>query len=368
MQKSKISIRILNWRDINHPLAGGAEQSLHEQAKVWIEKGADVVWYSASWNGSKKKEIIDKIRVIRMGNQFTIHLLFFIQHILGRVPKVEVCIDSFHFIPYFSKFFIRNEKIFALINEIAGELWYYNAPAPVAFFGKKIEPLIIKSYAKVPFITASDSTKNELMGIGISEGNIHIVHHGVTVLNPGQNVRKEKNPTLLFLNRISMDKGIEDMIKAFEVLRRNNKSINLWIVGKEEKARIVSDLLRKYGVVEGVKYLGFVSQTEKFKLMKRAWILVHPSKKEGWGLTVIEAASQGTPTVGYDVEGLRDSIVNNKTGILIKPSTYGIIEGVEKILSGNSLRQKFEKNSIEWAENFTWEKAGEKSWKIINES
>ena len=362
---NKVSIRILNWRDVKHPLAGGAELSLHEQAKVWMKMGAEVSWYSASWKNAKKNEIVDGVRVFRMGNQFTVHFLFLARYFIHKVPKVDVCIDSFHFIPYFSPFYIKKEKIYALINEVAGDLWYYNSPKPVAFIGKVMEPIIIRAYKKIPFITASNSTVQELVRIGIPHGHISTVYHGVTVYNPKKNIVKEADPTILFVNRISQDKGIEDILKIFTQLHKSNKRIQLWIAGKEENEGLLRELLQKYNIQKKVQYFGFVSESQKFNLMKRAWILVHPSRKEGWGLTVIEAASQGTPSVGYDVEGLRDSIQNEKTGLLVTSNSEGLLSGIQKLLSDSTLRGTLAKNAIVWSQKFSWKNAGEKSWKII---
>lgn len=363
--KSPITISILNWRDIHHPLAGGAEISLHEHAKYWIQRGARVYWYSSSWSEAKQDETIDGIKIKRMGSHYTVHLLFFLNYLTGKIPKTQILIDSFHFVPFFSPLFAKKSKVIALINEVAGDLWDSNMPQPFAFIGRKIEPLFFKIYKKNTFITSSDSTKNELLTLGISQKNIRLVPHGVTTVPVKGLVNKEKKPTILFLNRVSEDKGIGDLLQAFSYLQKNILDIQLWIVGKEEQEGILKVLLNKYNLGKNIKYFGFVSQKEKFELMKKAWVLVHPSKKEGWGLTVIEAASQGTPTIGYDVPGLRDSIQNNKTGLLVEPSISGIRSGVEVVVSNNSLRLEFGKNCIDWSKKFSWEIAGRKSWEVL---
>ena len=68
----------------------------------------------------------------------------------------------------------------------------------------------------------------------------------------------------------------------------------------------------------GVEFLGRVSEEEKHRLLCSAWLLLHPALIEGWGIVIAEAAIRGTPAIGFDVAGLRDSVVNGQTGILVR--------------------------------------------------
>jgi glycosyltransferase involved in cell wall biosynthesis len=68
----------------------------------------------------------------------------------------------------------------------------------------------------------------------------------------------------------------------------------------------------------GVVITGRVSEEEKHRLLCSAWMLLHPALIEGWGIVVAEAAIRGTPAIGFDVPGLRDSVINGETGVLVK--------------------------------------------------
>jgi glycosyltransferase involved in cell wall biosynthesis len=70
--------------------------------------------------------------------------------------------------------------------------------------------------------------------------------------------------------------------------------------------------------IEGMRNFGKVSDHVKRYILSKSWAFVSTSMKEGWGITIIEANACGTPCIAYDVPGLRDSIVDGKTGILIK--------------------------------------------------
>lgn len=360
-----MKILVLNWRDMKHPLSGGAEVSLLEHVKYWQKKGADITWFSSGFKSAKKEEIIDGIKFIRAGSHYTVHFQAFL-YLLQNKKQFDLIVDNFHFIPFFTPLYVRKTKILAFIHEIAGKVWYKNLPILPAFFGFHAEPLFFRIYKKIPFLTVSKSTRDELVNLGISSENISVIHNGVsrTVL-----VSEEKNskPAVIYLGRISYDKGIQDALDAFEDINMNIPEIEFWIVGKEEEKGMFDLLIKDHNkIVNNVKYWGYVTEQEKFTLLRKAWVLIHPSMKEGWGLTVIEAATQGTPTVAYNVEGLRDSIKNNQTGILVDHSIDDLAHAVERLINNTQELKLLSKNAEKYAEQFDWEKSGEQSWEVIN--
>ncbi|MDO8658518.1 MAG: glycosyltransferase family 4 protein [Candidatus Levybacteria bacterium] len=364
-----MNILILNWRDINNPDAGGAEISLFHHAKFWKRMGAKVTWFASSFQGAKEREIIDGITIIRKGSVYTVHFLFFYLYLKKYFEKQTIIVDSFHFLPFFTPLFVKNSKIIALINEVANKLWFSNLFLPFSLIGYLSESYFFHLYKNIPFITGSDSAKLDLEKCGIKSDNITVVNHGVEILSVKETVKKEKIPTILFLGRISDDKGIKDAFNTFLILLNHNKYVNLWIVGKESEKGKCLKLIHRYFPDEDskmrIKYFGYVTEIRKFEIMKQSWVLIHPSQKEGWGLTVIEAASQSVPTVGYNVEGLKDSIKDGKTGILVKPKPEFLALAIQELINNKEKREGLGEEAKKWAKAFNWEKSSEKSWKLI---
>jgi len=368
-----MKILILNWRDIKNPLSGGAEISLFEHVKYWKKNGASIIWFSSSFKKAESKEEIEGIRFIRKGSHYTVHFWALLFYLKGKLGKPDVIIDCFHFIPFFTPFYIRERRvrIIALINEVAGNLWFSNIFLPFAYIGYLIEPLIIKFYRNKQFITGSESASQELIRLGVKRDNIFVIHHGLRVEEISSDIQKESIPTILFLGRISEDKGIKDALKVMVLIGKEIRDIKFWFVGREERkgnfSRLINGIVgNKQNLKVKVTFFGYVDEKKKFELLKRAWILIHPSQKEGWGLTVIEAASQGTPTVGYNVEGLRDSIIDEKTGILVDPNPSSLAKAVRKLINDKDLYNHLSREAIIWSSNFSWGKSGKKSWGVIN--
>lgn len=363
-----MKIIIFNWRDIKNPLSGGAEISLFEHAKYWRKKGAEVVWFTASYNNAKPVESIEGIKTIRRGTPYTVHLIASYYFLTGKLGKPDLVIDSFHGIPFFSILYIPRKKIIALINEIAGKIWYVNANIVIATLGFFLEKIALYIYRSQLFITGSESTKKELVATGLSGKSIIVVHHGTHILSVPSRIEKESIPTILFLGRVTKDKGIQDALDAFKVIKLKIPNIQLWIAGGEEKKGLLTELIEHYpkNYRNAITYFGFVDEKTKFELFRKAWLLIHPSIKEGWGLTVIEAASQGIPTVGYNVAGLVDSVQNGKTGTLVAPKDIKeFSNAIIELINDKKKYKLFSENAVQWSKQFTWESSVNKSWEVL---
>lgn len=359
-----MNILILNWRDIKHPLAGGAEYMLWEHAHYWKKKGAKVTWIASGFVNGKKEEVIDGITVKRFGSHYTVHLQIFIFALQGKLSQFDTVIDCFHFLPFFAPLLFPKKKVIALIHEIAGSVWFQNLFFPFAIIGYLVEPFFFLPYRKRKFITVSDSTKEELMKVGIPSKNISVIHNGITLPKKIPTGQKTPYPSLLFLNRISADKGFVDALKVYQIVKEKIPTVRFCIAGKEQKKGIVEHLLKKLSD-KNISYKGYVTEEKKWQLLKNSWLLLHPSTKEGWGLTVIEANSMGTPVVGYNVAGLKDSIKHNKTGILTEPTSEDMAKSVSTLLTTKSKLDLFSKQAKDWAKRFRWAESIKKSWEVI---
>lgn len=363
-----MNILILNWRDIKNPKSGGAELVTFEHARAWTKTGHKVTWFTSGFFGAKSEEIIENIKIVRRGNFLTVHFLFFISYILSpKYRNFDIVIDEIHGIPFFTPLYVRVPKI-AFIHEVADEIWDYMFPFPINKFGKFIEPLYFKLYRKVRFWTDAESTIDDLVKHGIKRKNC------IAINCPAQNKplitlpKKEKEPTFIFVSRVVKMKGIEEVTRAFFYILREVKNAHFWIVGDGEKEYVeeLKETMRQYSISPRVKFFGRVTDEKKLELMNRAHILLHASVKEGWGLVIIEAASMGTPSIVYNVSGLRDSVKDGVTGVILKDNSPKEMAREAIVLLKNQRKYvSFQKNGLRWAKSLTWEKATKQSLKLL---
>ncbi|OGG26314.1 hypothetical protein A3A59_03705 [Candidatus Gottesmanbacteria bacterium RIFCSPLOWO2_01_FULL_42_10] len=334
-------ILILNWKDLRHPLAGGAEIATHEYAKHLVKLGHQVFQISSLSPGLAKRETIAGVKVIRLGNLYTIQLhacIFYLSHLRD---QVDIVIDEIHGLPFFTPLYIQ-KPILAFIHEVAGEIWFADFSFPLATIGYMSEKIYFYFYRHLHFLTDANSTASELIKKGIPEINISILP---LTINPPTLVRlpKSQQPTLIYVGRLAPIKRLELLLEVCQILKTQFRSLKVIIVGRGKTHYInhLNQLTRKLGLINRVRFLHQVSEKGKFKLLRYAWILVHPSLKEGFGLTVLEAASQQTPTVCFRVNGLKELVKDKTTGIVVAEETANALaHELTNLLQHRRLRLK----------------------------
>lgn len=368
-----MNILILSWRGPGHPHGGGAEQASHEHAVSWSKSGHNVTLFTSGYEGSKAEEDVDGVHVIRKGGQvFQVHLRAIIWYLFSPHPAFDIVIDEIHGIPFFTPLFVKTKKL-VFIHEVAKEVWKLNPwPRPFnlipALIGTLMEPLFFRLiYRNIPFMTVSESTKKDLIMWDIPKDNIWVIHNGFRKKFPEKQSKKESINTIIYLGALSKDKGIEEALKVFQLLSKEDESWQFWVVGKGEPHYLeyLKKESQKLKISKEVKFFGFVDEKEKYKLLAKAHILLNPSIREGWGLVVIEAASVGTPTIAYDVAGLRDSVKDGETGLLALPNPIDCAGKIKKVFKDKKLYELLRENCFKWSKEFSWEEASRQSLNLL---
>ncbi len=360
----------IQWRDIKNPLAGGAEVYAHEICRRLVRKGVKILYVSSWMPGLKTLEEIDGYQVIRVGthNDFILH----IPRILNRYADwADLIVEDTSKVPLMLPLLHSNKKpVLAIVHHLNREIYFYELPYRKAIIAYIIESVMPKLYTNLPnvrFIAVSRSTKEELIKLGVKPDKIYIVPNGVDKekQNYCNNV-KDSDPTILYLSRYKTYKQPFHAILAFTKVLKNIPNTKLIIAGKNTE--ILSKYVYKFNLNNSVKLYGEVSEIKKMELLSRSWLLIQTSLKEGFGLTVLEAALCRTPTVAYDVAGFRDSVKHMETGLLVKPGDVeGLAKAIITLLTDTDLWKKLSENAFRYAQNFDWDKTAEAFLKILKE-
>ncbi len=349
-----------------NPKSGGAEIVTLEHAKGWVINGHEVTWFTSYFKGAKNYEKIEGVEIYRKGNFITVYLLAPIFYLFSK-KKFDVVVDEIHGLPFFTPFYVR-KPIIVFIHEVANEIWEYMYPFPIFLLGRILEKIIFIPYRFAAFMTVSPSTKKELIKLGVKQKSIDVIINGLNVDVKKTISRKEKNLTCIFVSRIVKMKGIEEVIKSFAFINREDAKAKLWIIGKGNSQYIqhLKLMTNDYELSQSVQFLGTMSEVDKLKRMAMAHLLLHASVKEGWGLVIAEAASQSTPAVVYDVAGLRDSVKNGQTGIVLtENSPREMAKQIMLLFQNKKLYQEFQKNCLEYARTLSWGKAINQSLRLL---
>lgn len=311
-------VLFLNWKDITHPSAGGAEVFTDALAEH-MAKECEVDYFTSTYPGCKQEETVHGYRVIRKGTIYTtiLHAWMF-WHTSGKKNTYNKIIDQAHGIPFFAAFYSSHPTVTTIIHEVAGELWASIVPIVGRHTGPIIDRIWLLLYRNKKIITVSPSTKKALLDFGIQEHRICIVPNFSPIQHQDIPIKSE-HPTLLVLGRIAPVKRIEHAIDAYTLARKNIPSLKLVIIGKTDKtyACYAEYITRKINNDPNITLIKNATEQEKHMWLQTSHLLIMTSKKEGYGIAILEAGVCGTPAIGYCVSGIQDAILDGKTGIIV---------------------------------------------------
>ncbi len=368
LDKGKLRILIFNWRDLRHKWAGGAEVYLHELSKRWVEMGHQVTIFSGNDGSSIRHERVDGVRVIRRGGFYLVYLWAFFYYIFRLRGRYDVIIDSENGLPFFTPLYAK-EKVFLLIHHVHQEVFRTSLIPPfsylASFLEKRVMPLV---YRQTGVITVSPSSKAEIIEHKLTKKVPHIIYNGVDLTRfvPG---KKAKDPTILYLGRLTTSKSVHILIHAVASLHKDIKNLNCIIAGDGPVRAKLEKLVTKLKLSGVIKFVGKVSEEEKIRLYQKAWVFVNPSLLEGWGITTIEANACGTPVVASNVSGLRDAVEDGVSGILVPyGNDQALSLAIETLLSNSTIRSRLSRGSCKWAQKFEWNISASSSISYLQKS
>ncbi len=356
-------ILAINWRDIKNPNTGGAEVNFQEIFKRLVKRGHEVSLLCSRHDHSfPEEEWIDGIRVLRRGNRHTFNysVPLVYRREFGRAP-IDIVLDDLNKIPFYTPLYVRR-PLFVMVHHLHGTSIYGDTFLPAALYVHLTEKMIPLFYKGVPFIAVSESTKSELVQMGLRSEDIEIIHNGVDhdAYTPDASMRSS-TPLVVCVTRLKRYKGVHILLRALEAVKREIPSVRLIVTGRGDYAPKLHELTRRLHLNGCVEFTGFITTEQKVDLYRRAQVVVNPSAKEGWGLTVIEANACGTPVVAAEVPGLRESVIHGETGLLYPHSDVdALARAILWLLKDKELREKLGARSMDWARVFTWQKATEK--------
>lgn len=360
MKQNRMRILFFNWRDIKNPASGGAEIYTHEIAKRLALKGHQIYLITAAFPDCEKSEIIDGIKIIRAGNKYTVYLAAK-EYYKKNFKSFDIVIDGINTRPFMTpKFVKKNTPVIAIIYQLAREFWFYEMPFPISWLGYYwLEHRWLKNYINIPTITISKSTMQDLLEIGYRY--VEIIPVGLDIQPLSYIPEKEDSPTLVFVGRMGYAKCPHHVLEAFSYIKKELPDAKLWMIGDGAMRRKLE--MRK---IADVTFFGHVENTRKYDIMSRAHVILVPGLREGWGLVVTEANAMGTAAIGYNIQGLRDSIKNGHTGLLCEPKPKAMSEKAIELLKDGALRKRLSENALRWSREFDWNESANKFLKVLD--
>jgi len=358
----------INFRDPHHPEAGGAELHLEEILLEAVRRGWQVTWLATGFRGGTNEAEHRGMRIVRRGDWWDFNLI--VPGVLRREfsnPPPDLIFEDINKAPCFTPWWTK-AKVAAIVPHLFGSTAFREASFPVALYVQLLEAMIPAAYAKSPFLAISESTRDDLVHRGIPRSQVTVVHCGLNHdryrVDPA--VKKTEAPTVLYIGRLRRYKGVDWVMRAWPLVREKVPDARLLVVGDGPHRAALERSAARNGLAGSVDFLGFMNAADKVRRLQESWVLVQPSPKEGWGLTVVEAGACGTAVVAADSPGLRDSVKRDETGLLVRYADDQALAGaLARVLLEPELRDRLSSNGREWAAGFTWPDCARRSFDAL---
>ncbi len=362
-------ILLLNWRDLSHPRAGGAEVYCQEIGERLAAAGAHVTLFTSQHDESPVAELRGGMHILRQGGTFGVYLRA-AQHMLRSRGEYDAVLDFQNGIPFFAPWFAgRRTAVVCVIHHVHQEQFGVHFAWPASRIGQVLEgPVSRIVYGFRPLVAVSPSTRRDVRRRLRLRGPIHVVPNGLLSADKVPERARSVDPRIVVVSRLVAHKRFDLLLEAVAALRSRWSRLYVEVAGDGPDRPALERRAAALGLADRVAFHGFVAPEVKQRLLAAAWLTVSPSQAEGWGLTVIEANAAGVPAVAFDVPGLRDSIVHGETGWLVPPER-DLGDGIDRalrVLQDVEQATAYSARCQAWARRFSWDSTAERVAAILS--
>jgi glycosyltransferase involved in cell wall biosynthesis len=360
------SVLLLCWRDTGHPQGGGSETYLQRIGAQLAASGVEVTLRTARYSGAPRREVVDGVQISRAGGRYSVYIWAMLAMASARIGlgplrrvRPDVVVDTQNGLPFLARL-IYGRRVAMLVHHCHREQW----PVAGRFLGSVgwfVESwLSPKLNRRNQYVTVSLPSARDLVGLGIGNERIAVVRNGLDEApQTSLDGARAATPRALVLSRLVPHKQIEDALAAVARLRTSIPDLHLDVVGGGWWSRRLSDHAQRLGISDAVTFHGHIDDDVKHQVMQQAWVHVLPSRKEGWGLAVIEAAQHAVPTIGYRSSGgLADSIIDGVTGVLVDDHAE-LVNRLEQLLTDAVLRDQLGVKAQARSAEFSWKQTAD---------
>ncbi|WP_246080357.1 glycosyltransferase family 4 protein [Nonomuraea mesophila] len=357
---ARLRVAVVNWRDPWHPAAGGAETYAWEMARRLAALGNQVCFVTARAPGQRRQEHVEGVRFVRMGGPLTVYPLV-LAWVLLRRSRFDAVLDCQNGIPFFTPWVLpRRTRVLCVIHHVHDRQFGVHLPRWAAAVGRFMEgPLSRWTYRRYASVAVSPSTAAAMRDRLRWTGPIHLVPNGVH--EPVVAAGRSPAARLVCVGRLVAHKRVDLLIDAVAQLRERRQDLHVDIIGRGPDEARLRDRLP-----EGVTLHGHLPEEAKQRLVAGAWLHVTASQGEGWGLSVLEAAALGVPTVAFDVDGLCDAVRHGETGWLL-PEGTDLAKGVAAALDelDGAQGDAYGERCRAWAARFRWDRSANRMLALL---
>ncbi|MFN8017793.1 MAG: glycosyltransferase family 4 protein [Acidimicrobiales bacterium] len=345
-------VHMLAWRDLDDVEAGGSEVHAAEVARLWAEAGIEVVMRTSYAQGHPARARRDGYDVIRKAGRYMVFPRAAASEAAHRYGQRDALVEIWNGMPFFSPLWASGPRI-VFLHHIHADMWKMVLPPNLARLGDTLERQVApRIYRRSRMVTLSPSSKQEMLDVGFRDELVEVVPPGI---DPKFQAGGAKSPTPLVLGvgRLVPVKRFDRLIRAVVAARASAPELELVLVGTGPDRTDLEALIHELDADAYVRFAGRVDDDELVRLYQSAWMVASSSVREGWGMTLTEAAACGTPAVATRIPGHVDALAEGVSGLLADDDA-DLARQIARMATDGALRDRLTRGALEHAGTFTW--------------
>jgi glycosyltransferase involved in cell wall biosynthesis len=346
-------VRMVAWRDLDDPEAGGSELHADRVASHWADAGLDVELRTSMVAGASLEVDRNGYEVTRRGGRYEVFAQVVAEGLRGRDPRPDAVVDIWNGVPFFSPAWFRGPRL-TVLHHVHGEMWRMALSPALAAFGdvveRRVAPLL---YRSTPIATLSASSRDEIVErLHLPAAQVHVVEPGIEPrYRPGGT--RSSDPLVVAVGRLVPVKRYEVLFAALADARREVPTLRAVVVGEGYERPRLEAARAALGAESWLSLPGHVDDDALLTLYQSAWVVASASLREGWGMTLTEAAACATPSVATDIAGHRDAVDDEVTGVLVRDESH-LGDAITRVLSDEELRARLGRAALERSARYDW--------------
>ncbi|MBU6233356.1 MAG: glycosyltransferase family 4 protein [Acidobacteria bacterium] len=352
-------IHVVAWRDRDDAEAGGSELHADEVLSRWAAAGLDVTLRTSGIAGLPEDGTRRGYRVRRRDGRYRV--FFEVVRESTRVRRSsDAVVEIWNGMPFWSPLWFRGAQA-VWLHHVHGEMWQLTLPGVLGRIGWTVESVIApRIYRNSTIATLSNSSRQEIHDrLGLEAT---VVPPGISeFFSPDEDL--SASPLVVAVGRLVPVKRFDELIRAFMKVHERVPASRLVIAGEGYLRGELESLRHRLGGDDVIALPGRVSDDELRSLYRRAWLTASASLREGWGMSLTEAAACGCPVVATDIAGHRDAVRHGASGLLCP--LENLASDLERVLTDGELRQRLRAGSLSLAQDLTWDKTALRLYQLL---
>jgi glycosyltransferase involved in cell wall biosynthesis len=348
------TINVVAWRDLDDPEAGGSELHAHRIATQWASAGLDVTVRTSAVPAGPAVRRRSGYRAVRRGGRYSVFPAVAAEGLRRRPSAGEGLVEIWNGMPFFSSLWFRGPRV-VFLHHVHAEMWGMVLPRWMAIAGEHIERTVApRLYRGSRVVTLSASSRDEIVSmLGLPAERISVVPPGVEErFAPGGS--RSPQPLVVAVGRLVPVKRFDLLLESLAALKSDIPALQAVIIGEGFERPRLEAVRHRLGADDWIQLPGRLSDAEVVDWYRRAWVVAATSLREGWGMTLSEAAACGTPAVATRIAGHADAVRHEETGLLAD-GRDDITRALAAVLRDAGLRQRLSRGATEYAATLTWE-------------